>query len=393
MGHVVVDRDTLLPRALVQLPMLRPSEEGSSTGPRLSWGQGPSACQVFLRITRPTRKLFRYGPRFSREAHAMNIILAREGLALLPSALHPLELPSSAAVQWAEQGSTLAHLRDALFDRGQAGMVYSSSARLFLPFQGDEEFGRLHAAVRLMLPLVPALAAASPFAEGRRTGFLDSRLEGCLHLGDRHPDLIGNFIPEAVFDQADYDREVLQPIGRVLGPLDPEGAVDYDQMNLRAAVAHFEHDVLELRLVDRQECASADVAVAELLIAVVKALVQGRWVSNYLQRVWQANDLLPLLLQTMKDGPRAVFANKEYLLMFGVLREPRLTAQRLWEHLYAEVGGQISDESRPWVERILREGPLASRMLKHVGARVDEARLRTLCGRLMACAEKDEPFI
>ena len=36
---------------------------------------------------------------------------------------------------------------------------------LNLPFSSDEEFGRLHAAIRLLLPLLPALAASSPLVE------------------------------------------------------------------------------------------------------------------------------------------------------------------------------------------------------------------------------------
>ena len=36
---------------------------------------------------------------------------------------------------------------------------------------------RLHAAIRALLPILPALAASSPFVDGRATGLLDTRLE------------------------------------------------------------------------------------------------------------------------------------------------------------------------------------------------------------------------
>ena len=46
-----------------------------------------------------------------------------------------------------------------------------------LPFADDEEFGRLHAAIRIVLPILPALSASSPIADGRPTGMLDTRLD------------------------------------------------------------------------------------------------------------------------------------------------------------------------------------------------------------------------
>ena len=42
------------------------------------------------------------------------------------------------------------------------------AVHLTLPFRGASEFGRLMAACRVVLPLLPALAASSPFVEGER---------------------------------------------------------------------------------------------------------------------------------------------------------------------------------------------------------------------------------
>ncbi|MEJ0032903.1 MAG: glutamate-cysteine ligase family protein [Bacteroidota bacterium] len=45
-----------------------------------------------------------------------------------------------------------------------------------LPFNGDDEFGRLHAAIRIILPLLPALCASSPMLDGKMLDCIDGRM-------------------------------------------------------------------------------------------------------------------------------------------------------------------------------------------------------------------------
>ena len=45
---------------------------------------------------------------------------------------------------------------DRIFDCRGHGWANLQAVHLNLPFSGDEEFGRLHAAIRLVLPIMPA---------------------------------------------------------------------------------------------------------------------------------------------------------------------------------------------------------------------------------------------
>src|SRR5262249_43952074 len=154
---------------------------------------------------------------------------------------------------------------------------------------------------------------------------------------------IGSYIPEVALDQEDYYRVVLQPLARALADRGL-GEVDYNVVNSRAAVPYFDRGVISIAVADMQECVSADTAIAEMIIAVTKAMVAGRWVSNYLQRAWHETDLLPLLKDIARYGAGTIINNRDYLLMFGMMRESA-TAGELWRHLYQQLRAAISESA------------------------------------------------
>src|SRR5690606_22899704 len=90
-------------------------------------------------------------------------------------AMHPLMRPAE-AVLWAHEYSEVYAAFDRIFNCHGHGWSNLQSVHLNLPFADDAEFARLHAAIRLVLPLLPALAASSPFVEGRASGLPVSRM-------------------------------------------------------------------------------------------------------------------------------------------------------------------------------------------------------------------------
>ncbi len=78
---------------------------------------------------------------------------------------------------WPHEYSPVYEAYDRIFDCRGHGWANPQSVHLNLPLTGDDEFGRLRAAIRLLLPIMPALAASSPVIDGRLTGLMDSRLE------------------------------------------------------------------------------------------------------------------------------------------------------------------------------------------------------------------------
>jgi len=269
---------------------------------------------------------------------------------------------------------------------------FTGGLRIDLHFAREADFGRLHAAVRMVLPLLPALSASTPFRDGRATGFHSTRLRACIDLYDRHPERVGAFVPEPVFEPADHDREVLSPIARATSTGKRGEAPDAQLLNLRCATAHLDQGIIAIHGIDAQENPAADMAVTEFTISVMRALVAGRWTSNYLQRAWSSEDLMGVMQSTIRDGSRATIANRDFLFMLGMLKQDRVPASELLKHLFVELYGELSENARGHLGLIIEHGCLATRMLAKAGKRPGAERIRSVCAQLAACRTAG-PFV
>ncbi|MCB0792800.1 MAG: glutamate--cysteine ligase [Flavobacteriales bacterium] len=392
--YMVVERGTL--RVLPMVDRLFKDVAGRVVSDvargAIEWSNELVSHVLELKTARPTGRIASAGPAFAREVHYINAALEKHNAMLLPTAAHPLMDPYTETVIWPHAHNEVYALYNSIFDCRGHGWSNLQSTHLNLPFANDEEFGKLHAAVRLVLPLIPALAASSPILDGRPTGYMDSRMEAYLHHQERLPELMGSLIPEAVFSQEEYYRVVFDPIGRALAPFDTAHVMDHHFANSRGAIARFDRGAIELRVIDIQECPAADLAIAELIVAVVKALVNGRWVSTYLQRAWHEADLLAVFMRTIKDAGKAVIPHKDFLVMFGVMDADRMPAQKLWEHLFRELGGQLSPGARKVIAHILEHGSLAQRIMKRVGRAPSREGIIKVYARLADHLERNEPF-
>jgi glutamate---cysteine ligase / carboxylate-amine ligase len=117
------------------------------------------------------------GRLFQEHVDRINQILAPLGGRLMPTAMHPWMDPHREMRLWPHEYSPVYEAFDRVFDCRGHGWANLQSVHLNLPFADDEEFARLHAAIRLLLPIMPALAASSPVMDGQITGRLDNRLE------------------------------------------------------------------------------------------------------------------------------------------------------------------------------------------------------------------------
>ncbi len=224
-----------------------------------------------------------------------------------------------------------------------------------LPFSGDDEFGRLHAAIRLLMPLLPAIAASSPVVDRRLTGLADNRLEVYRTNAQRVPSVAGDVIPEPIFTRADYEREIFQRMYRDIAPLDPQGVLHYEWLNSRGAIARFDRNTIEIRVLDVQECPAADLAICQAIAAVLQALIDQRWTNVVEQQSLGVEPLVQIFLRSIHDAERAVIDDAAYLQQFGI-RATRPTAGDVWQQIVAQDAGD-----KP-LTTILREGPLSRRI-------------------------------
>ena len=238
-------------------------------------------------------------------------------------------------------------------------------------------------AVRAVLPLIPALAASSPIADGRATGRLDKRLHVYRNNSSRSPAMTGEVIPEPIFDVDDYRRRVLGPIEVELERLGaPDVLRGQDCTNARGAIARFDRMAIEIRLIDAQECARADLAVAAATSELVRALVEERWSSAGALAALPSAALVEQLALAIDAGPAAPVLERRFAELFGAPRAATLgeLCQSAVESCFAGPA-----ELEPALEVVLGEGPLAARLLAALGPRFTRGDLERVWRELASC--------
>ena len=168
----------------------------------LGWSNELAAHVIELKTLEPVADLGALSQRLSAEVRTINGLLAPYGACLLPSGMHPLFVPATGLRLWSRGDTRIYQAYDRIFGCRTHGFGNLQSVHINLPFSGDAEFGRLHAAVRLALPLIPCLAASSPLIEGYLSGFADTRLEVYRQNQSRLPLIAGALIPEPAATKA-----------------------------------------------------------------------------------------------------------------------------------------------------------------------------------------------
>lgn len=360
----------------------------------VAWSNELALHVIEMKTNGPAADLRGLGRRFNESARHMQRLLEPMGARLMPTGMHPWMDPARELRLWPHENDVIYRTFDRIFDCSGHGWANLQSMHINLPFDGDDEFGRLHAAVRAVLPILPALAASSPFAEGARTGTLDTRMEVYRHNADRLPLVGGMVVPEPVFTRAAY-MELLDGIYQDLAPVDPDGILRHEWVNARGAIARFEREAIEIRVLDTQECASADIAIAGAVTAAVRCLVEETYASAATLRAWPTKSLADLFLRAIARGGEARIFNDEYLELFGWDGGTPCTMSALWRHI---VDRQVAGEpgASEWTEPlrvILDQGCLARRILRATGERGGRERLAEVYRQLCDCLIEDRVFV
>ncbi len=358
---------------------------------RLSWSNELVLHVVELKTTEPVDSLHGLAAAFQGEVRRINQQLAGLGGQLLPSAMHPWMNPFREMRLWPHDYSAVYEAFNRIFDCRGHGWANLQSVHLNLPFANDQEFGRLHAAIRLILPLLPALAAASPLAEGRLTGRMDQRLHVYRSNSAKIPLIAGRVIPEPAFSEAEYRTQIFEPMFRAIAPLDPEGVLQDEFLNARGAIARFGRGSIEIRVIDIQECPAADLGVLSLVVSVLKALVQERWGTLQSQQAVAVEPLFELLLQAIDSAERAELKNAELLRLFGYPGSC-CSLQELWRHLYEATQPELDSDTQRALENILESGPLARRISRRLTPDSSMPAITTVAEELVECLKHGHQF-
>ncbi|MDW5287718.1 glutamate-cysteine ligase family protein [Formosa sp. PL04] len=358
---------------------------------KIAWSNELVAHVVELKTNGPTKDLNGLAELFHKNIKEINAILKPLQAELLPSAAHPFMNPVTDTQLWKHSYSEVYELYNRIFNCKNHGWSNVQSVHINLPFFDDKEFERLHAAIRLILPLIPGLSASSPILEGKITGFKDTRLEYYKTNQKEIPEMAGLIIPERVFTKLDYYATIFEPINKAIKPFDIHNILDHHFLNSRGAIARFDRNAIEIRLVDIQECPKADIAVCVLIIETLKLLVNKKLSPLAAQKRWVKEDLFVILNDAIKYGETSKIKNLDYLNLFDI--EDSTTIQNVWKHLYELVKPNIHKSHYITIETILYEGTLATRIENALADDFSETNVLNVYRRLANCLENNTMFL
>lgn len=398
--YMIVDAATLDVRPIADdlLAKVGAVEEGEAeVEAGVSWSNELTRHLVEFKTSEPARTFEGLAPAFQANVARATDLLRPLGCRLMPTAMHPWMNPNAEMKLWPHGYQEVYRAFDRIFDCTGHGWANLQSAHINLPFADDAEFARLHAAIRVILPILPALSASSPFKDGSATGLLDTRLDTYKSNARKVPSVSGRVIPEPVFSRESYEREILGTIYKDLAPHDPDGLLRYEWANARGAIARFDRGAIEIRVLDVQECPAADVAICAGVARVLEWLSDEGPSTWDEQRSWGVEPLRAILDRVIVDADRAVIDNAGYLGMLGVGAGGPRSAGDVWRALFTRTGvladGKASEAVFTPLETILSQGPLARRIVAAVGpGEVDRRRLSVVYRRLCECLDRGEVF-
>lgn len=348
----------------------------------LEWRRRMMRHELSVGLLKPTEDLHNVGGLMAASLRLLDEALAPHGLRLLAAGTHPW---ASSPVSIRDDDRAAAILRD-LVDLSAPGWTDNRAARLIFPFFDDEDFRPLQAAVRLLAPLVPAIAAASPWSATDDPPTRSTRIAAARRRATEIPAWTGAWLPEATIGVHALRDAVSEPIRRSLTSLDPDGRLDVDAVNGRAAVVRFSDRTLTLSAADVQECAAHDAAIAALVSATAQRLAEGA--PDFVNQSADVSDrlLAALLDRVLADGLDASLGEAT---AFGSAAGG--TVRDFWRTALAEA--ELARDQAAAIDFLLREGALADRLRRVVGVRPERSARQRLTFELADCARENRPWI
>jgi gamma-glutamyl:cysteine ligase YbdK (ATP-grasp superfamily) len=393
MEYMIVDAATLDVSPIADKLLEEASGEAGASDAefgRIGWSNELVRHVIEFKCAEPEASLDGLDALFQAEVARAEGMLAKWGCRLLPTGMHPWMDPHTQTVLWPHGNKEIYNAFDRVFNCKGHGWSNLQSTHINLPFAGDGEFHRLHSAIRTILPLLPALSASTPFADGRAGTALDTRLDTYRRNCARVPSITAGVVPELIASEAEYREKILERIYRDIAPLDPEGILRDEWLNARGAIARFCRNTIEIRVIDLQECPRADMAIVQMVVCAVRALAEGRLSDLALQDAAVQAELEAVFFACMKD---AGWAHLDAPTLFAAIGMPGRIAQArdVWAYLLEK----CAPAQAPWrgtIAAIIRHGTLARRIRKAAGDTPDRETLRQVYTRLADCLRNDRTF-
>ena len=275
--------------------------------------------------------------------------------------MHPSLVLDDTAV-WDHGEREYYEVYDRLFSLRQHGWLNVQAVQVNLSYGSEKELVALYNRTRALLPYLVAVAAASPFVEGKIRPAADNRLLFYRKNQEEIPSICNGIIPEEIRSIADYRKHE----ETFYTELERRGATILceEWVNSAGMIVRFSRRCLEIKALDEQECIRSDMAVA----AFARSLLRCR--LSHLPK--DRDTLLDLLEEAIAKGTAAF--RPELGRLYSAA----------WDHA-------TGDERRylPVIQERIERGSLAELMRERY---LKERKIVTLMADMARCLRENRPY-
>lgn len=395
--YMIVERDTLdvLPLCDKVLNKISGSysNEAFPDGPdgNAAWSNELALHVLEFKTLAPINSIYSLDRIFHNEiSRALEILEEMKGQ-LMPTAMHPWMKPSDEFIIWPHGDREIYETFDSIFSCKGHGWSNLQSMHINLPFKNNDEFFRLHGAIRFILPLITALTASSPLIEGSYSGLHDIRMDVYRTNCARIPSLTSMIVPEPVNGIDDYQENILNKLYEDIKPYPNSSIISEEWVNARGAIARFERGTIEIRTADIQESPLADLSSAELIIETLKSIIYNDSSSIEEMNSLPTEDLYRILMDIVREGEKTVISNSRYLEILHMPGKKHSAEEVLWNLFEKNIS--VTSPYRSSLKKILTSGSLSSRIKSAIGPDPVKNRIFSVYKDLCSCLKTNEIFI
>jgi carboxylate-amine ligase len=356
----------------------------------IGWSNELVLHVIELKTPEPVTTLKYLDESFLKSIRKINDYLSEFNSVLLPTGAHPLMDPFKETKLWPHEYNAVYEAYNRIFGCKGHGWSNLQSVHLNLPFANDDEFGRLHAAIRILLPIIPALTASTPILDGRVTGYKDARLLEYAQNQKLVPSIGGVVIPERAFSKQDYENIILKKIYKDIAEFDKENILQNEWLNSRGAIARFDRNAFEIRIIDIQESPVADLAIAFVIIESLKNFVNEKLIKYEVQKQWTENSLAAIYNNVIRNGEDTIITDENYLTIFNL--PPKSSAKNILEKLISEIDFTGYEEFKAIIDIIMSKGTLSTRIIKNLNNDYSEMNIISVYQMLANCLKENKLF-
>jgi len=273
---------------------------------------------------------------------------------LLGTGMHPLLRLDETGI-WPHRHRRIYHAYSKVFNLVQHGWLNIQSFQLNIPYSDEEDAVLLHNLLAEVCAYIPAIAASSPFYEGKLGELVDNRL-GFYMLNQKEvPSIVGDVIPEYASSFSQYRQAVINEYSTDLANAGvDECLLRKDWVNSRGVIFRFDRRALEIRVMDEQECVKSDVAISCFINALLRGLIgkEAKLLSHELL-VKDFNSVIRAGLEAKVMHPHGKNARQVCAYFFGIAWENATEEEKKYLPLVKKriECGSLSEIFR---ERVLR---------------------------------------